>query len=184
MAGRGERHSKTMGSFLDIASIVVAAVGSGAVVAAVLYASRQSQALQGQLELESNEAVKALHTQCAANDLALMGYVMDLDRLFIDSPELRPYFYEHVPVPDDEPARSRVLATGEMIVDLADAVASMIRHEQLTAEATVAWAAALGGWGRSPAVQEVLALDQNAGAWIDHTVELLNGTPAPAEVRW
>lgn len=169
---------------MNIASILVAAVGSGAVVAAVLYASQQSRVLQGQLELESDEAAKALHTQCAANDLVLMGYVMALDRLFIDSPELRPYFHEQLPVPDDEPARSRVLATGEMIVDLADAVASMIRHEQLTAEATVAWAAAIGGWGRSPAVQEVLALDQNVGAWIDHTVELLNRTAAPAEVRW
>lgn len=173
-----------MRSLLDIASIVVAAVGSGAVVAAVLYAGRQSRVLQGQLELECNEAAKALHTQCASNDLALMGYVMALDRLFIDSPELRPYFHEQLPVPEGEPARSRVLATGEMIVDLADAVASMIRHEQLTAEATAAWAAALRGWGRSPAVQEVLALDQNAGAWIDHTVELLNGTSTPAGVRW
>lgn len=173
-----------MGSFLDIASIVVAAVGSGAVVAALLYASRQSRVLQIQLELESNEAAKAVHTQCAANDLALMGYVMTLDKLFIDSPELRPYFYEQLPVPDGEPARSRVLATAEMIVDLADAVASMIRHEQLTAEAAAAWAAAVGGWGRSPAVQEILALDENVGAWIDHTVDLLTGARMPAEVRW
>jgi hypothetical protein len=173
-----------VGRLLDIASIVVAAVGSGAVVAALLYASRQSRILQGQLELESNEAAKALHTQCAANDLALMGHVMALDRLFIDSPELRPYFHEQVPVPDAEPARSRVLATAEMIIDLADAIASMIRHEQLTAEATAAWAAALRGWGRSPAVQEVLALDENVGAWIGHTADLLNGTPVPADVRW
>jgi hypothetical protein len=113
-----------------------------------------------------------------------MGHVLALDRLFIDSPELRPYFYEEAPLPLEEPARSRVLATGELIVDLADSVASMVRHGQLSPEATNAWAAALGGWGRSPAVQEILALDQTAGAWHQNTVDLLRGAPVQVAACW
>jgi hypothetical protein len=176
---RGPRERSTWlrspNDLLGIASIVVAAVGSGAVVAALLYASRQSRALQGQLDLESGQAAKALQAKRAANDLTLMGHVMNLDRLFIESPELRPDFYEEVELPEDEPARSSVLATAELIVDLADAVGSMIRHDQLSPESVVAWAAALKGWGSSPAVQEILAVDEDSGAWSKHTSDLLNG---------
>jgi hypothetical protein len=52
-----------MGNSLAIASIVVAAVGSGAVVATLLYVSRQTRTLQGQLNLEGEQAAKALRAQ-------------------------------------------------------------------------------------------------------------------------
>jgi hypothetical protein len=173
-----------MNHWVPIASIVVAAVGSGAVVGALIYASRQTQALQGQVELESEQAADGMRTQRAAIDLDLMGHVLALNRLFFDAPDLRPYFFDGVPAPTEEPARSRVLATAMFIVNLADAVASMVRHGQLAPGAVAAWMAALGEWGRSPVVQEVIASDDASGAWDQHTLDLLNGAPIPAEVRW
>jgi hypothetical protein len=45
----------------------------------------------------------------------------DLDKLFVETPELRPHFYgTNKQLPDDERERERVLATAELIVDFAD----------------------------------------------------------------
>ena len=39
-----------------------------------------------------------------------MGYTMAIDRLFVEFPDLRPYFYDGVEVPLDEPLRSQVIS--------------------------------------------------------------------------
>jgi hypothetical protein len=105
-----------------------------------------------------------------------MGYTMALDRVFIDLPELRPYFYDGREVPDDEPMRARVMATAELIVDLADSVSSMICHGQLDHSDQKAWEVALRLYGRSQAVNLVIEEDGNEGAWRKPTLDLLRGT--------
>lgn len=48
-----------------------------------------------------------------------------------------------------------MLAAGELVVDVAEAVTNMIRLNQLTNEDQAVWVAALEFYGRSPAVREV-----------------------------
>jgi hypothetical protein len=105
-----------------------------------------------------------------------MGYTMALDRVFIDLPELRPYFYDGREVPDDEPMRARVMATAELIVDLADSVSSMMGHGQLDPSDQKAWEVALRSYGRSQAVSLIIEEDGNEGAWRKPTIDLLRGT--------
>jgi hypothetical protein len=50
----------------------------------------------------------------------IAGQMHDLDRLFVERPDLRPHFYGKKDLPDDERERDRVLATAELIVDFAD----------------------------------------------------------------
>ncbi len=108
---------------------------------------------------------------------------MALDRLFVDIPELRPYFYNDQDVPADEPMRAQVLATAELIVDLADSVSSMMRHSQLDLSDQAAWAEALAVYGRSPAVRLIIEDDGYGEAWRESTIALLRGgkiSTAPA----
>jgi hypothetical protein len=164
-----------LSEWVDIASIAVAGVGSAAVATALVYSSRQVRALQAQLEFDHDQAQNSLIAQRAANDLELMGYTMALDRVFIDLPELRPYFYDGKDVPRDEPLRSRVMATAELIVDLADSVSSMMGHGQLDPSDQKAWQVALRSYGRSQAVRRVVEEDGGQGAWREPTLALLRG---------
>lgn len=121
--------------------------------------------------LDREQAQLALKAHRANNDLQLMAHTMALDRVFIENPDLRPYFYEGEPIPDDEPLRGRVLSTAELIVDLVDTVASMLRHGQLDDEDIGPWGLALAWYGRSPAVRFV-ALN-GEGVWRASTLALM-----------
>lgn len=164
-----------MSGVVDIVSTVTGTVGSGAVVLALLYSSRQTKVLQGQLDLQVEQAERMLASQRASNDLALMTQVMGLDRLFIEQPDLREYFYEDRPIPDAPHDRARVESAAELIVDLADSVAGMIRLGQLDPEDVEAWTIALRWYGRSPAVRKIAASGE--GAWRPATLALLSADP-------
>jgi hypothetical protein len=160
-----------MKEWVDISTVVVSGVGSAALVAALLYSVQQVKTLRAQLTLESDQAERALVAQRASNDLKLMEHAMAVDRLFIDIPELRPYIYDGQDLPDEEPLRAQILATAELIVDLTDSVANMIRFGQLDPKDQEAWAIALGFYGRSPIVR--LVAEQGQGAWRESTIALL-----------
>lgn len=81
----------------DVPLDILTGVGSVAVAAALGYTGVQTHTLREQLRLAKRQADDALITQRAGNDLALMAHVLALDRLFIDRPSLRKYFYEEVP---------------------------------------------------------------------------------------
>jgi hypothetical protein len=155
----------------DIALTVATGLGSGAVTTALVYSARQAKTLANQYRLENVVAERTLLTERAANDLKLMQYIMRLDLLFVERPELRPYFYDGEPPPDDLVARGQVMAAGEYIVDLADSVVNMIRLGQLDDANRHGWDVALGWYGRSPVIRELLA---NAGAaWLPETIAIL-----------
>jgi hypothetical protein len=159
----------------EIALIAVSGIGSMAVVAALVYSARQAKTLQAQLAHQIGQADEALIAQRAANDLKLMEHAMALDRVFVDAPELRGFFYEGWEPPVDSLERARVMATAELIVDLADTVASMVRHGQLDEKDVTAWRSALQGYGRSPAVRLVAAAGE--GAWRESTLKMLIAGP-------
>lgn len=180
---RGSEQSDSRG-WTEIASIVVSGLGTVAVLIALVFTIKQAKILSEKLDLDHKQAQRSAVVQRAANDLKLMGYTMALDRLFIRQPALRPYFYGGRDVPDSELGRSRVLATAELIVDLADTVSSMMRHKQLDGGDRRAWEKALETYGDNAAVRQIIAEDDSQGAWRDSTLALLQGrTNRPTEVR-
>ncbi len=54
--------------------------------------------------------------------------MMSIDRLFVERPELRPYFYGNEPPPPDGLERERVTAATELFVDFMDNVATQAPH--------------------------------------------------------
>jgi hypothetical protein len=63
--------------------------------------------------------------------------MMSIDRLFIDRPDLRPYFYGGKPAPAGGDERERVIATSELIVDFMDNV--MMQEPNIPDYLTSAW---------------------------------------------
>jgi hypothetical protein len=57
---------------------------------------------------------KALEGQTRA---AIYQMSQSTYKIFIDRPELRPYFYNNLALPDEDPERSRVLAAAELLCD-------------------------------------------------------------------
>lgn len=157
----------------DTGLVIATSVGSGGVILALAYAAEQARTLKAQYRLQNTLAVRANATERAANDLKLMERIMALDTFFVDRPELRPYFYDGKALPgvDEALLRARVLATAELIVDLADSVISMMRLDQLDDANRDAWIAAIRWYGRSAAVRHVA--NEAADAWYPETVELL-----------
>lgn len=45
---------------------------------------------------------------------------MELDRIFLENPEWRPYFYENKPIEGDVPLKTRLLVLAEYIVDMSE----------------------------------------------------------------
>jgi hypothetical protein len=54
--------------------------------------------------------------------------MMSIDRLFVERPELRPYFYGSKPPPEDGVERERVAAATELFIDFMDNVATQAPH--------------------------------------------------------
>jgi hypothetical protein len=101
----------------------------------------------------------------------------DLDKLFVERPDLRPYFYgeEPKPVPHDEPERGRVLATAELIVDFADNFVAQRRV--LPGDYERGWAEYFRAlYVSSPAVQHFWK--KSSGWYCDDLDELLRGPDA------
>ena len=71
------------------------------------------------LNKQTNQATKATF---AAVYQGIAAQMQDFDKLLIEKPNLRPYLYRNKPLPDDERERDEVLATAELLVDLADNV--------------------------------------------------------------
>lgn len=148
---------------------------------ALFFSSREVKVLREQLALDAKQAEQNVITQRAANDLELMGCTMALDRLFVEFPKLRPYFYEDVELPSEEPLRSQVISAAELIVDLADSVTNMVRHGQLDAADRDAWAASLASYGRSPAVKMIVKEYEGKGIWREATFNSLRPAVSSTE---
>jgi hypothetical protein len=94
----------------------------------------------------------ALETQTSAQ--VYQGSIGILN-LFIDRPELRPYFYDDVPLPEQEPERSRVLAACEVMADHWEN--TCLSGQSLHADTLRVWSAYMVRvYRRSPALRAFL----------------------------
>ena len=75
-------------------------------------------------------ALRQLRFQARSNHFAVYdGFtrlVMDTDRVFIEYPEMRKYFYDREPPPTDAVELARALAIAELMTDFMDHVAEHI----------------------------------------------------------
>jgi hypothetical protein len=73
-------------------------------------------------------AASVLSVVSARRDSTVVTYnsttdlTLQVDRLFIDFPHLRPYFYDNVPVPADSGDRNQVLAAAEFFLDVLECI--------------------------------------------------------------
>ena len=93
-------------------ALVVAIVGAIAATIATGASMWQGFILRKQLQNDFKVRRASFHQDVA-------GLFIQLDRIFVENPELRPYFYDNQ-APSDPRLRQQVLALSEYIVDLAE----------------------------------------------------------------
>ena len=108
-------------------------------------------------------AANILHT--AANQ------TITLDRLFVERPELRPYFYDCKPLDDKDEKSAQVHAAAELMLDVFDVVADQSKNFAEYYERPEAW----DNWitdmfATSPVLRSKL---QQSSDWYDYKLQRL-----------
>ena len=86
----------------------------------------------------------------------------ELNRLFVEHPEMRPYFYAREPLPDDELKRNRVLAVADVYLDFIDNYYSQASHLDWSHYNRGGWDAFIkGSFERSRVLCYALCKDQD-----------------------
>jgi hypothetical protein len=99
----------------------VALSGNVALFVSLILLALQVREMTKQSALATRSTIAAVYQQMNDN-------MLDIDRLFVERPELRPFFYGDAVLPADaEPVdRERLVAMAELIVDLMDNVVTQL----------------------------------------------------------
>lgn len=106
--------------------------------------------------------------------------------VFVEHPEIRPYFYDGLAAPTEEPLRSRVLATAELVADHMESV--VLSQDAVAASTGTVWVRYMQGiYRRSPVLRSFLAPENEGYRYADAFLELLRepfvaGMPTMVEV--
>lgn len=77
----------------------------------------------------------------------------ELDKTFLEYPDLRPYFYDGKPFDVDDPNRDRVLAAAELVLDAFEWI--WYRQDKLNAKSEEGWRAyTIDTFSSSPVLQQ------------------------------
>lgn len=96
--------------------------------------------------------------------------------VFVEHPEMRPYFYDNCAAPRAEPLRSRVLATAELLADHMESV--VLSRDAVEAKTAPVWVRYMQGiYRRSPVLREFLA--EEGYRYADDFLQLLCVADAP-----
>ena len=101
--------------------------------------------------------------------------------VFVENPELRPYFYDGRPAPTEEPLRSRVLAVAELVADHLESV--VLSQDVVEARTNAVWVRYMQGlYRRSPVLRGFLAPESEGYRYAEAFLALLQadapGVPA------
>jgi len=166
-------------------------IGSIGVVAALAYTARQTRSIGNQARLQLEEAERDTDLQQANLELRLMELTIAIDKLFLDDPWLRPYFYEDRDLAwwSSGRRRAQVLSVAEVLIDFTDAIAGLRRHGQMSDRDYRNWKTFTESYYRnSPAIRVVW--ERWGEFFLPETADLfmgLNGAdsshfdPAPAD---
>jgi hypothetical protein len=132
-------------------TLLVAFLSLAVAVISTLLLARQTRAATAEAEITSNLAgVEALGQAIA--------HLHNVHMTLVDRPELRQYFYDNVPMPDDELELSRILTIAEMLGDCVESAiesSTYLRPSQRHLEDWTDYATFL--LVSSPVVRHVLA---------------------------
>ncbi|RLK25185.1 hypothetical protein DER29_3171 [Micromonospora sp. M71_S20] len=116
----------------------------------------------------------------------VIGLFRELDKTFLEYPEIRPYFYDGKPVGDDEPDRHRIRAAAELILDTFEWI--WYRRKDLNAKGEEGWRAYIvDTFSSSPALQHHYA---SSASWYpgitrliaEHGIALADGMVSSGDV--
>lgn len=159
-------------------------VGSIGVVAALTYTARQTHALRNQANLQREEAARNVEVQQASLEIRLIELTISIDKLFLDRPHLRPFFYENRRLPwwMGRKRRVEVIATAEVMIDFVDAIASLRRHGQISDRDYENWRVFTEGYyQQSPAVRDLW--DHWGEFYMPETAELFAERDGPSNAH-
>lgn len=112
---------------------------------------------------------EALETQTSWEIYNVGGSIL---QTFISHPECRPYFYDGVPMPADEPLRSKVLAVNELICDHMENI--ILHRDAIDAETYQVWVLYMQGlYNRSPTMRAFLDPDSEGYRYSRQLLDLL-----------
>lgn len=98
--------------------------------------------------------------------------------VFVEHPEIRPYFYDGRPAPTEEPLRSRVLATAELVADHMESV--VLSQDAVQAGTGAVWVRYMQGiYRRSPVLRWFLAHENEGYRYADAFLDLLREPYVP-----
>ncbi|MFT4179653.1 MAG: hypothetical protein QM612_09370 [Thermomonas sp.] len=111
----------------------------------------------------------SLETQTSWNIYSVSGTIL---QIFIENPECRPYFYDGVACPGDEPFRSKILAINELICDHMENI--ILHRRALDDETFHVWELYMQGlYNRSPVMREFLAPENEGYRYSKQMLALL-----------
>ena len=94
--------------------------------------------------------------------------------MFVERPELRPYFYSNRPIPTKDPLRSQVLAATELVLDQLESI--VMSHGDMDATTLETWAKYMNGiYLTSPTIQEFLDEDHEGNRYDKKFRDLISG---------
>ncbi|GAA3443736.1 hypothetical protein GCM10018955_31740 [Planomonospora venezuelensis] len=120
------------GLIVAVGGLVVAVCGLVTTMVAIRYAARQSTAAAEQVRI-SNGIAGVTTTQGVFN---LLHQTL---RLFVEHPELYPYFYEAKPIPPKGKDRARIHMTAEMLADVLSSALQMSRQVPSAKDGLTPW---------------------------------------------
>jgi hypothetical protein len=88
------------------------------------------------LFFQLNREREALTTQTG---WTMYGASLSVLDMFVQTPSLRPYFYDNVPLPDDDTERSRVLAAAEVVCDHLENIVNSGEDGSISAKTYYLW---------------------------------------------
>ena len=106
---------------LDIVQVAIAILGFVGVIVSLLYLATQTKEVTRQSK-SLEESIRVQVYQGLSSDM------LGIDRVFIEHPELRPYFYEGKELSQDSPIYNMALSAAEMKLDFYDTVLIQMTH--------------------------------------------------------
>ena len=110
-----------------LASLVISILGFALIIKGLHINSQQVAINADQLRLNTAQSLRTEKSMCSNVQIAVLNHVVNLDRLFMDKPYLRPYFYDGTEVSETDEKYEELSATSEMVLDIFDLVADQSR---------------------------------------------------------
>jgi len=105
----------------ELLSLIISVAGFATVIISLVLLIRQTR----DMTMQTKFVAESLRTSAYE---AVASQMFTVDEIFINHPELRPYFYSGKDISEDDPAYNRVIAVAEFILDFFGSVLLQMQH--------------------------------------------------------